>query len=97
MGQKSLPGVSLKHKTTVATRHRDALGSVGLKLLQTRCGIGDMFRVQSQSVVGGPPIPERNQGGGGRGVLLFRLQPGAIAYKKLWTNRCRRVMTEACN
>lgn len=97
MGQKSLPGVSLKHKTTVATRHWDALGSVELKLLQTRCGIRDMVSVHSQSPVGGPPIPERNQGGGGGEVLLFRLQPGAIAYKKLWANRCLRVMTEACN
>lgn len=69
MGQKSLPGLSLKHKTIVATRHWDALGSVGLKLLQTRCGIGDMFSVHSQSLVGSSSIPERNLYRGG-GLLL---------------------------
>lgn len=51
LGQKSLLGLSLKHKTTVATRHWDALGSVGL--------IGDMFSVHSQSLVGGSSIPVR--------------------------------------
>ena len=54
MGQKSLLGLSLKHKTTVATRHWDVLVSVGL--------IRDMFSVHSQSLVGGSSIPVRGRG-----------------------------------